>query len=131
MGISDKEEERKEMERREDVSVCVGGYSEWKQGLDSEQNTRRGGMNINNILCWKIVTMDIIERRREATGSESHPRPYLLSVCAPSCMRMNTPAIFEHTSNKCVLTVGFCAPACEGVWSFPTVIIPMTVGVCL
>lgn len=92
MGISDKEEERKEMERREDVSVCVGGYSEWRQGLDSEQNTRRGGMNINNILCWKIVTMDIIERRREATGSESHPRPYLLSACAPSRMRTNTPA---------------------------------------
>lgn len=74
------------------MSVCVGGYSEWRQGLDSEQNTRRGGMNINNILCWKIVTMDIIERRREATGSESHPRPYLLSACTPSHMRTNTPA---------------------------------------
>lgn len=74
------------------VCECVGGYSEWRQGLDSEQNTRRGGMNINNILCWKIVTMDIIERRREATGSESHPRPYLLSACAPSRMRTNTPA---------------------------------------
>lgn len=31
---------------------------------DSEPKTSRGGMNINNILCWKIVTMDITERKR-------------------------------------------------------------------
>lgn len=36
-------------------------------GLDSEQNTRRGGMNINNILSWKIVTVDIIERDGESS----------------------------------------------------------------
>lgn len=37
------------------------GVFRMEADLDSEQKTRRGGMNIN-ILCWKIVTMDIIER---------------------------------------------------------------------
>lgn len=104
MGISDKEEERKEMERREDgsVSVCVKRIFRMEAGLDSEQNSRRGGMNINNILCWKIVTMDIIERRREAMGSKSHPRPYLASRRAhfPACARTRLPvrqSTFEHT----------------------------------
>lgn len=41
--------------------------------LGSEQ--RRGGMNINNILCRKVVTMDIIE------GRKFHSRPCLVCVC--------------------------------------------------
>lgn len=40
----------------------VGGIFRMEADLDCEQKTRRGGMNINNILCWKIVTVDIIER---------------------------------------------------------------------
>lgn len=61
------------MERREDgsgVRVGWGGVFRMETDLDSEQKTRRGGMNINTIQCRKIVTMDIIGRRREATGSK-------------------------------------------------------------
>lgn len=50
-------------------------------------------MNINNILCRKIVTMDITERCREATGSkflaflnvcvfaDAHELPFYICVC--------------------------------------------------
>ena len=48
------------MERREDGSVGRRGSV---SGLDRlSQRQGRGGMNINNALCRKIVTMDIIER---------------------------------------------------------------------
>lgn len=52
MGFPHKE--RKEMERREDGgagSEGMGGRGGWVVGMeaDSEPNTRRGGMNINNI----------------------------------------------------------------------------------
>lgn len=43
----------------------VWGEEEGVQdGGRREPKTRRAGMNINNILCWKIVTMDITERRQ-------------------------------------------------------------------
>lgn len=60
MGIPHKE--RKEMERRGRgwKFVCVeGGF---RMETDSKPKTRREGMNINNALCRKIVTMDIIEQ---------------------------------------------------------------------
>lgn len=58
----------------------VGGIFRMEADLDSEQKTRRGGMNINNILCRKIVTMDIIERRWEASSW-----PCLMYVCLQMC----------------------------------------------
>lgn len=65
MGIPDKE--RKGKKWKGERMVAWGGW--WGGGLfrmeadlDSEPKTRRGGMNINNTLCWKIVTMDITER---------------------------------------------------------------------
>lgn len=47
---------------------------------DSEPKTRIGGMNINNFLCWKIVTMDIIERQKEGSSIPS------LTFCMRACM---------------------------------------------
>lgn len=95
MGIPDRE--RKEMERREDGS---GGIFRTEAGLDIEQKTRKGGMNINNILCWKM--MDIIESCSEAMRSEFHSFPCLMCVidcicrCTrttlPFCLCMNLPA---------------------------------------
>lgn len=48
------------MERRGECGER--GVFRMEADLDSEPKTRRGGMNINNILYWKIVTMDIIGR---------------------------------------------------------------------
>lgn len=62
MGIPDKE--RKGKNWKEERMGLVGVFR-MEADLDSEQKTRRGGMNINTTLCWKIVTMDIIESRRE------------------------------------------------------------------
>lgn len=64
MGIPHKE--RKGMERREDGSAGRRGV--FRMEADSEPKTRRGGMNINNILCWKIVTMDTIQQREGSSG---------------------------------------------------------------
>lgn len=79
-------EKGKKIGRREDGSVCVcggGGVS----GLDRlSQRQGKGGMNINNALCRKIVTMDIIERWREAMGSKFH------SWTACRCTRAAFPA---------------------------------------
>lgn len=50
--------------------------------LDSKQKTRRGGMNINNILRWKIVTMDIIESCGEKWEAGFIPG---LSYCMCTC----------------------------------------------
>lgn len=64
---------------------------------DSEPKTRRGGMNINNILCWKIVTMDIIERRREAMGRKFHSWPYLMCMCVCVCRCTQAASLYVCT----------------------------------
>lgn len=56
---------------------------------DSEPKTRRGGMNINNILCWKIVTMDIIEGRQ-----------WKLKLCTVSVGANELPFLNDCTGKK-------------------------------
>lgn len=56
---------------------------------DSEPKTRRGGMNINNILCWKIVTMDITEGRQ-----------WKLKLCTVSAGANELPSLNDCTSKK-------------------------------
>lgn len=123
------------------------GVFRMEADLDSEQKTRRGGMNINNILCWKIVTMDIIESRREKWEAGFIPG---LSYCVCTCrcpwaaflhLWMHEHACQEDRAylSTGIPTLGWvctrtqvCGLAFyEGVWSFPTVIMPVTVGVCL
>lgn len=83
-GFPDRERKENGKERGwECVCVCGGGVS----GLDRlSQRQGKGGMNINNALCRKIVTMDIIERWREAMGSKFH------SWTACRCTRAAFPA---------------------------------------
>lgn len=84
MGIPHKERNGKER-----VWEC-GERGVFRMEADREPKTRRGGMNINNILCWKIVTMDIIERRREAMGRKFHSWPYFMCMCVCVCLQVHT-----------------------------------------
>lgn len=52
MGIPDKERKGKKW-KGERMGVGMGGGFRMEADPDSEPNTRRGGMHINNVLCWK------------------------------------------------------------------------------
>lgn len=73
-------QKRKERNGKERGVGVWGWWREWwvfrkEVDLDSEQDTRAAGMNINSAVSWKIVTLDIIDRCRLAMRSRLHSWP--------------------------------------------------------
>lgn len=73
-------QKRKERNGKERGVGVWGWWREWwvfrkEVDLDSEQDTRAVGMNINSAVSWKIVTLDIIDRCRLAMRSRLHSWP--------------------------------------------------------
>lgn len=84
MGIPHEEKEKERKETRKLEGGAWGGFN-MEADLDSERNTRRGGMNVNILLHWKVVTMDIPARR-----GKLHSRPRL--ICVHTFMPPRIPA---------------------------------------